>query len=454
LIERPLLESMPFDLALGDALGDRLRVLPDECKPFATAGTIPKAVAQPSGSEEAALVLRAANAEGAVVVLRGAGTKSHRPPPPRTVDVAIDLRAMSGIVEHAAPDLTATVMAGTTLAELDGLLAQAGQFWPCDAPHFESATVGGTIASNANGALRQRYGALRDLVAGARFITAAGTCVRAGSRVVKSVAGYDTHKLLVGSFGTLGLIVEATLKLAPLPQAERTLVARFSRAIDAVAATAALACSPLYPCATTLHDGRSAHRVGALLAHGSRDRFLLVVRCAGNRRTVERQLDGVAAACTAAGAESTADLDRASSKRAWQQIRELAAGSEYPPDRWICIKAVCMPSQVHAVVDAAASVWPSAEITAHAWAGVCYVQLPVGTDPLDPTLVNSGLRRLAECGALTTILAAPPQQIFPLSGAAMPGLAQSKLPVKLLRAVKAALDPAGVLDPGRLPAGV
>jgi glycolate oxidase FAD binding subunit len=449
LSDRTLLASVPFDLALGETLGDRLHILPDECAAFAIAGCVPKSVAQPAGPDEAAFILKAADAEGAVVVLRGAGTKSHRPPPPRAVDLVLDLRTIAGIVEHAAPDLTATALAGTTLAELDRTLEKAGQFWPCDAPHFEAATIGGTLAANANGALRQRYGALRDLVAGARFITAQGTHARAGSRVVKSVAGYDTHKLLVGSFGTLALIVEATLKIAPLPQAERALVARFERAADASAAAADIARSPLYPMAMTLHDGKSAHRVGALLAHGARDRWLLVVRCGGNRRSVERQLDGAAAACKAAGCESVADLDRPSTKRAWSQIRELAAGAEYSHDRWVALKAVSMPSQVPEVLETVSDALPSAETTSHPWAGVCYVHVPLDDTSIDLRDIATACSRLAERRALLTMLAAPPA-----CASLVPDVPAPKLPVRLLRAVKSAFDPAGVLDPGRLPGGV
>jgi len=138
---------------LRDALGERLRVLPDDCAEYAVAGVVPKSVALPRDEREAALALACASAEGAVVALRGDGSKSHRPPAPRTIDVAIDARAIGGVVRHSAADLTITVGAGTTLAQLESALARAGQFWPCDAPFAQTATVGGTIAANANGAL-------------------------------------------------------------------------------------------------------------------------------------------------------------------------------------------------------------------------------------------------------------------------------------------------------------
>lgn len=402
----------------------------------------------PAKPAEAALALKAASAEGACVVVRGAGTKMNRPPPPRTVDVVLDMGACAGIAEHPISDLTVTVGGATKLADLEHALTKAGQFWPCDAPFAESATVAGTIAANAGGALRQGYGSVRDLLLGARAIVADGTEVRMGARVVKSVAGYDTHKLLVGSFGTLAVIVEATLKVAPLPETERSVVARFPDAASAADAALAIARSNLWPMATTLHDGVCARRVGALLPHVSLDHWILVSRFGGNRRSVARQSDGIAALCRAAGAQAASDLDGAASPRAWAGIRELAGGAMYAVPAFTAVKIVALPTDVAAVLNAARSVWPEAELTAHPADGIVFVHAPFEAESFDARAFEEMFDRCTQRGWSATVLSVPHSVACEMPFMRPPSS------VRLIRAIKAAFDGAGVLDPGRLPGGV
>jgi glycolate oxidase FAD binding subunit len=444
------LRSIPFDIGLRDALGERLRVLPDDCARYSVAGVVPKSVALPRHEQDAALALACASAEGAVVALRGAGSKSNRPPTPRAIDIVIDAQALSGIVQHAAADLTVTVGAGTPLTVLDNTLAAAGQFWPCDAPFAQTATVGGTLAANANGALRLRYGALRDLLLGVVMLTPDGVSVRAGSRVVKSVAGYDLHKLMVGSFGTLGLIVEATLKVAPMPQVERMAVARFASAVSASAVGRTLAASNLFPMSVTMHDEPSARRVGALLVHAARETWLLIVRCGGNKRAVARQIDDVADACASAGAQSTAVLDSAASHRASAELRELTNGAQYPAQRFTSFKIVSLPTQLPESIALLRSACPSAELSAQPAAGIVYAHLPARHDEEGPEERLTALFEHCRSSGWNASVASAPDRAF----AGRLVAAASKGPTRLLRAVKAAFDPAGVLDPGRLPGGV
>ena len=440
--------QMPFESSLRDALGDRLRVLPDDCARFAVAGRIPSAVASPRSLTKIALVLRAATAEGAVVAIRGAGTKSRRPPPPRAIDVVLDASAWKGVVRHPAADLTVTVRSGTSLHALDDALREAGQFWPCDAPFAKEATVGGTIAAAANGALRQRYGGLRDLVLGARMIDARGVAVDTGARVVKSVAGYDLHKLLVGSWGTLGYIAEVTLKVAALPDDQRAVCASFDDCAAAVAASSAIARSPAFPIATALHDARSARRIGALAAIAPRSGWLLIVRTAGNRRSAQAAARLAAVRCREAGANAIDEVERPELLRAWEDVRELAGGAAYASDAYAVLKIVSLPAATAATIAAARDAWPSAEITAHPAAGVALIHVPIAADAERATPLPA-LALPDRAHAWSTWLRAP-------DGASpfLPGAAAQPLLVALLRSVKAAFDPDGTLDPGRLPGGV
>jgi glycolate oxidase FAD binding subunit len=176
-----------------------------------------RVVASPRTAEEVAAALRFANANGIGVEIAGAGTKRSRAGA-AAGDVVLDTRGLAGVREHSWQDLTATVGAGTTWAEMQRVLAQHGQQVALDPLWPERATVGGVIATNDSGALRLKYGSLRDLVIGMTVVLADGTVARSGGKVVKNVAGYDLHKLMIGSFGTLAVVTEVTFRLHGVPR--------------------------------------------------------------------------------------------------------------------------------------------------------------------------------------------------------------------------------------------
>ncbi|MDP9112649.1 MAG: FAD-binding oxidoreductase [Acidobacteriota bacterium] len=175
-------------------------------------------IVEPQSEEEAAEILRAANEDGASVIPRGGGTKSDWGNPPRRTDVMLSTVNLNRVIEHAWADLTVTVEAGCTIAELQRTLAQHGQRLAVDPLWPEKATVGGVVSTNDTGALRLRYGGLRDLIIGVTLALADGTLARSGGKVVKNVAGYDLSKLVTGAFGTLAVITSATFRLHPLPK--------------------------------------------------------------------------------------------------------------------------------------------------------------------------------------------------------------------------------------------
>lgn len=153
---------------------------------------------------------------GVAVVAVGGGTHSEvGDPVVAPAAGARTLRAPSGIVVHDAADLTITVGAGTAVDEVNGVLSDAGQECPLD-PRSPGATVGGTLASGLSGFRRILHGPLRDSVLEVRFVTGDGRLVQGGGPTVKNVSGYDLPRLLVGSLGTLGILVQATLRCRPL----------------------------------------------------------------------------------------------------------------------------------------------------------------------------------------------------------------------------------------------
>jgi glycolate dehydrogenase FAD-binding subunit len=198
----------------------------------------------PATREELCTALAAAGEAGTPVRFRGGGTKLGWPPaaPPETRELST--AGLTQIVEHNAGDLTAVLEAGVPLAEAQALFAKAGQRLALDPPDG-GATIGGVVASGDTGPLRGRYGGPRDLVVGMRVALSDGTLAKSGGKVIKNVAGYDIGKLFAGSFGTLGAIVEVSVRLHPIAPATATVVGEARDADELARGAAAIGLSPL-----------------------------------------------------------------------------------------------------------------------------------------------------------------------------------------------------------------
>src|SRR5271155_4990808 len=171
----------------------------------------------PANTEEVAAILRFAHENRLAVVPWGGGTKQGWGYPV-TPAVLLETHRLNVIREHSWQDMTCTVEAGCTWASLQSALAQHGQCVALDPLWPEQATVGGIVATNDSGALRLRYGGLRDLIIGMTIVLADGTVAHTGGKVVKNVAGYDLHKLMIGAFGTLGVVTSVNFRLHSIPQ--------------------------------------------------------------------------------------------------------------------------------------------------------------------------------------------------------------------------------------------
>ncbi len=209
---------------------------------------IPGVIVEPSSAEGVAAVLAWASANRHSVVMRGGGTRIAVGRRASTVDVVLSTRGLAQVLRYEPGDLTVTVEAGVTAAQLAEVLAAHRQCLPIDSASG-SSTIGGSLATNTSGPLRHRHGAPRDQVIGVRLATPDGRLASAGGQVVKNVAGYDLGKMVAGSFGSLAAIVSATFKLAPMPQTTSTLTAHYSAPRTAAEAAATISASQLDPLA-------------------------------------------------------------------------------------------------------------------------------------------------------------------------------------------------------------
>ena len=287
--------------ALHDALLDiagAAHVLrdPGALAPYAVDGMVPSAVVRPGAADEVSRVLALATAEKLAVIPRGAGTAQGLGNPPRRLDLVLELGRLTAVRDYVPEDMVATVETGLTLGGLTAHLTPHRQMLALDPPGGEPRTIGGVLATHASGPRRFRYGTGRDLLLGARFVQADGTITWGGAKVVKSVTGYDVPKLLVGSLGTLGVLVEATLRLHPMPPESRSWQLGFSSAEAARDFLAALLDSPLQPDRVALLD------VGALRSVGlSPDPIALLVSISSVAEAVEAQGGALAQAAARHG---------------------------------------------------------------------------------------------------------------------------------------------------------
>ncbi len=226
-------------------------------------GVAPRWLVRPSSVESLATVVALAADEGLAVVPRGSGRAMELGRPLARVDVVIDITRLDRILGYSPADQTVEVQAGVSLAALAAHVARHGQMLAIDPAGGGPRTLGGLVATAASGPLRARYGTLRDLLLGVRFVQATGVSTWGGARVVKSVTGYDVPKLMVGALGTVGVLAELTLRLHPMPAAEQTTIGAFAEAPAAAAFVAALLDSTLQVSKVELLGPATASACGA-----------------------------------------------------------------------------------------------------------------------------------------------------------------------------------------------
>lgn len=201
----------------------------DSIEYYSVKGVKPKLIVKPGTKAEIAEIVNFCSAGDMAISPVGNATKLHIGMKPSRLDIVLSLSRMNRLIEHHQKDFIATAQCGMTLMDFQKALGKSNQFLPLDPPHLTSgATLGGIIATNDYGPSRPRYGTSRELLLEVRFIRADGKHVRGGAKVVKNVAGYDVPKLMTGSLGTLGIMVESSFRLYPKPERSRTLRFTFS----------------------------------------------------------------------------------------------------------------------------------------------------------------------------------------------------------------------------------
>ena len=351
------------------------------------------------------------------VVSGGSWLDANRPV---RADTTLEVGGYDGIVEYEPGDLTLTARAGTTLDEIARATAANGQWLALDPLGDPSrATLGATIATGSYGALAHHFGTPRDMTLGVQFVSGTGDLVRGGGRVVKNVAGFDLTRLVTGSWGTLGVLTEVTVRLRALPAVEATLLIEVGATTELEQARATLRGLPFVPLAAQLVDSAARRRLAVAGAH---DAF--IVRLGGNDEAVRAQREQLR------GVGDTSDAD----PEIWRRARVIE------PTRAAVVRLSRLPAQFATTWRDAARIterWPGSYRQGDPGRGVVRVVLPLEDDASE-----ASLRAALEIPFDGT-------RIYErLPAALWPVLAAVTMRGAIDRGVKAAFDPHHLLNPG------
>ena len=428
---------------------------------FAVDGVLPTVAVSPGNAAEAAQVVSFAAAEGLVVVPAGGFTKVATGATPERIDILLRTARLTHVAHYDPGDLTIGIGAGSTLAALERLLAPHDQFLPLDTPHAEHATVGGVLAAAAHGPLKHGYGGVRDFCIGIQFVTGDGKLVKAGGRVVKNVAGYDLMKLMIGSYGSLGVIVEANFKLFPRPgvrNSTRTFVLEFSTLSGAIHFRNFVRSSHLHPICLELISPRAQEYLTdtptardpddyAPIAPGGPPiaRWRVLLRACGSESVLMRYRKEM-------GANLTAELNGEDETHAWRHLGNFENAVLERHRNGMLARMNVAPAGVEAALGAAEQAGLDnnlllAAVGRVALGAMVLAFVPLSVDP--PSAMQyanaiSALRSALPLDSALVVTRCPQESKLHFN---VWGSTPSDLEV--MRAVKRALDPKGILNRGR-----
>lgn len=416
---------------------------------------LPDAVAIPADTAQVAAVVRACRAHRLAVVARGAGTGTTAGAVPFTGGVVLSFARMSRILEIRPDDRCVVVQPGVPNAELQQALQPHGLFWPPDPSSAERCTIGGNLACNAGGPRAVKYGATRDNVLGLVAVTGAGEVIRSGGPWTKDATGYDLTHLVVGSEGTLALIVEATLRLLPRPVAQAGLRVFYRDAASAAAAVSRLMRQPQVPAMLEFMDASAI----ALLRRNGSDvpgaGAMLLVEADGDDDSLPLALQALADAAAGEGMiELDVAMDGAARDRLWAARRALSPALRSIAPGKINEDVVVPVSRIPDLVAAveALSARHALPIVTFGHAGNGNLHVNIMYHPEDAAETARARAALETLFGVVIALGGTLSGEHGIGVAKRDWMERAFDPATLaaMRAVKAALDPDGILNPGKV----
>ncbi len=394
---------------------------------------------EPSNEASLANAVADAHAANEPILVQGAGTKLGMLRPVQAAR-SLSTRRLTGATLYSPSELVFSARAGTTVREVEAILAERGQHLIAEPPDYAALlgteagtqTLGGIVASNLSGPRRVAWGAVRDHVLGLRTVDGTGAVMRAGGRVLKNVTGLDMCKLLTGSHGTLGVITEVTLKVLPVPQCSGSVLLAGLDAVRGVAALSAALGSPYGVSGAAYLPAEAAVRIG-------RSEAVALVRVEEFAASVAYRLGRLRTELAGFGAVEL--LNEGASRDAWAAVRDAAV---LPVGDGEAVWRVSVrPSRGPAVLAAAEAAGGRGYLD---WGGGLAMLAGPASQAMHAAITGAA----AQAGGVWMLLRAPEPmraavEVLPAEAAALRSIG---------RRVKSVMDPRGILNPGRLVAGV
>ncbi len=415
------------------------------------------AVVLPGSTAEVAEVIRLANRERVPIVVRGAGTGMSGGSIPDEGSIVLCVTRMDRIKEIDLVNLVAVVEPAVITADLQAQVEAHGLFYPPDPASLKQSSIGGNVAEGAGGPRCLKYGTTKDYVLGLEVVLPTGEVIRTGGKLMKDVTGYNLTQLFVGSEGTLGVITEIILRLIPKPAAKRTAMAVFPRLDDAAQAVASILTSGILPSTIEIMDTTAIRvveeylRMGLPVDAGA----ILIVEVDGREESVGAEVEQVGRVCERSGAsEVRVSSTEAEGEALWKARRSVSAalGRLAPTKQGedICVPRSAIPEMVRRIGAISKKYDLVIPVFGHAGDGNLHPNLLC--DLRDAELMERVHKAAAEIFDAAVSLGGTLSGEHGIGLVKQPYVAKRLSPeaIALMQRTKAAFDPNGILNPGKM----
>jgi glycolate oxidase FAD binding subunit len=433
---------------------------PDKLKAYAIDGKKPKVIVFPGSIEEVSKVISYANQQHLTIVPRGNGTKMGMGGIPKKVDIVLSTSRLNRITDSDCENLTLSAEGGITLGEVQKSLAKVGKgyFLPLDPPFTEKATLGGIVATNSSGPKRLLYGTARDLIIGTKAVFPNGDIVVSGGKTVKNVSGYDMCKLLIGSYGTLGIICEMTFKLLPLSEKEATLALSFAKLEDADGFVRQVRSSQLIPSSIEILNAIAVKNMKYSMSMIQNGNYLVAIGLEGVAESIDRQISEMNEIGKKYGVLETVTLDSEKHQAFWTALRDFSQGLPENYPNLISLKTNILISKSGELLESyekiARELGIECAFICHAGNGILYSYILSGKNfrsKIDSFVeLIGGLTSEAVKNEGNLVIESSPLLIKKNVDV----WGQSRSDYLVVRRLKEQIDPAGILNIGRFVGGI
>lgn len=431
---------------------------PDQLKAYSLDGKKPKVVVSPGTIGEVSKVVAYANEESLTILPMGNGTKVGMGTVPGKVDLLLSTLRLNRITDCDCENLTLSVESGITLDAVQKRLAGEGKgyFLPLDPPHTGRATLGGIVATNSSGPGRLLYGTARDLIIGTRAVFPNGDVVKSGGKTVKNVSGYDMCKLLIGSYGTLGILCEITFKLLPLPEKRATLLLPYAALDEAVQFGREILQSQYLPSSIDILNRTALQKVK--YPAPQQGDYLVAIGLEGVAEGVDRQVAEMSEKAKKGGCPEAAVLHSEAHSSFWRALRDFSEGLAEDGSGFISFKSNFLISRCGEVMGSyektAAESGIDCALICHSGSGVLhsYAFSGNGIQSKKKSLLSLAkeFSSVAERnGGHLVVESSPP--VFKKGIDVWGG---QRGDYEIMRRLKREIDPKGILNPGRFVGGI